>query len=439
LKAWGDRTAANAQPRAGTVFTPDAAELLRRRLRAVLEGPEGAAARADLQEAADEHLAADGYREIAINRPVSAPELPFALAEALPRPPRGLEYRFAGDRLLLRDESTNVLVDYVAKALPQPVPRKQPSPSAKTVPTGAPPQLAKPEVILPNRPASVKFAVLGDTGAGNDKDTLSDGKYRAYAVAKQLEIARATFVFPLALMLGDNMYTDPDSQKKYAEEVVEPYKSLRAKGVVFRAVLGNHDTPDFQLPLAELNFENRRFYAFEVNNVRFLILHSNEYVKHDKDPEQDAFIKKTLGTQFVGWTIAAFHHPLYSSGLHRNQNKKVREAYKTLLDGRVRVAFTGHEHFYERTKPKPGPAHFVSGAAAKLREGDIKKTGDTDKGVDDDHSFMLVEIDQDEMYFEVLGLSGRIRDCGVLPRVSGTALSATAAEWLKGCQAKLRS
>ena len=443
LKAWGDRAAAQGKPVAGTVFTPGAADLLRRHLRQVLDGPQGAAARAELQEAAEEHIAAQGYTEIEINRPVSAAELPFALAEALPRPPNGLEYRFAGDRLLLRDESTSMLVDYVTNALPPPAPRKEQQPTTAAQPgapqpAGGPPQQATPIVILPNRPNSVKFAVLGDTGAGPDRTVFFE-KMRAHAVAKMLETARKSFPFSFALMLGDNMYTDPDTQDAFVKEVVEPYKTLRAGGVVFRAVLGNHDTAAFQLPMAELNLENRRFYAFEAGSVRVLILHSDQYIKHDEDPDQDAFIKKTLDVSFNGWTVAAFHHPLWSSGEHRDQNEKARRAYKALLDGKVRVVFTGHEHFYERTKPKPGgaPAHFVAGASARLRDGNIDKTEDTDKGVDDEHSAMLVEVDQDEMFFQLLGLSGRLRDCGVLPRVNGTALSAPAAQWLKSCQAKV--
>jgi hypothetical protein len=442
LKAWGDRTAAQSKPVAGTVFTPDAADLLRRRLRQVLDGPQGAAARAELQEAAQEHIAAPGYTQIEINRPVSAAELPFALAEALPRPPNGLEYRFAGDRLLLRDESTSLLVDYVTNALPPPPPRKQQQPAAAqpapSPPEGGPPPQATPPVILPNGPNSVKFAVLGDTGAGPDRTEFFE-KMRAHAVAKMLETARKSFPFSFALMLGDNMYTDPDTKDAFVKEVVEPYKALRDSGVVFRAVLGNHDTPEFQLPMAELNLQNRRFYAVETGNVRVLILHSDQYIKHDADPDQDAFIRKTLDAPFTGWTMAAFHHPLWSSGQHRNQNEKARRAYKALQDGKVRVVFTGHEHFYERTKPKPGgaPAHFVAGASARLRDGNIDKTDDTDKGVDDEHSAMLVEVDPDEMFFQVLGLSGRLRDCGVLPRVNGTALSAPAAQWLKSCQAKV--
>jgi hypothetical protein len=450
LKDWGARTTARrAQAaRPGAVFSPQAADLVRRRLREVLDGSQGATMRAELDESADEHLTARGYERIDVGRAVSAPELPFALAEALPRLPRGLEYRFYGDRLLLRDESTSVLVDVVPDALPRTTKRPSPPSSQAAPPSQAPPLpgAAPPPIAaaaaaappLPNLASSVRFAVLGDTGAGRDRDTVFDGKYRAHAVAKLLEVRHATFPFPLVLMTGDNMYTDPDTPAKFAEEVVEPYKALRAKGIVFRAVLGNHDTVDFQLPLAELNLNNRRFYAFQSGNVRFLILHSDEYMRHDADPEQDAFLKTTLATPFAGWTMAAFHHPLFSSGTHSDQNEKARRAYKVLLDGGARVIFTGHEHFYERTKPRPGFAHFVAGSSAKLRKGDLEPSADTERGFDDDHGFMLVEVDGDEMYFQAVALSGRVRDCGVVSRTNA-ALSTSAAAWAKQCASALGS
>ena len=169
------------------------------------------------------------------------------------------------------------------------------------------------------------------------------------------------------------------------------------------------------------------------------MLHSDEYIRHDEDPDQDAFIKHTLSTPFTGWTVAAFHHPLFSSGTHRNQNAKTREAYKALLAGGVRVVFTGHEHFYERTKEVRDLVHFVSGAAAKLREGDLDPSEDTELGFDDEHSAMLLEIDRDEMYFQAIGLSGRVRDCGVLPRRSGDSLSPEAAAWAKKCRSRIEA
>ena len=88
----------------------------------------------------------------------------------------------------------------------------------------------------------------------------------------------------------------------------------------------------------------------------------------------------------------------------------------------VNVVFNGHDHFYERVKPQKGIYHFVSGAGGSLRKGDLKRgTGLTDSGYDTDFSFMLIEIDGDEMHFQSIDRMGRTVDSGVVKRPTPVA------------------
>jgi hypothetical protein len=81
----------------------------------------------------------------------------------------------------------------------------------------------------------------------------------------------------------------------------------------------------------------------------------------------------------------------------------------------VSVVFAGHDHFYERIKPQHGINHFVSGAGGSLRKGSIdRSSGLTAAGFDSDYSFMLVEIDGSDMYFQAVGRVGLIVDSGVI-------------------------
>ncbi len=79
---------------------------------------------------------------------------------------------------------------------------------------GAPP--AAPSAIdlrLPNKPGTVKFAVIGDTGTG-DKHQL--------AVARQIVNYRSRFDFPFVIMVGDNIYgsdTASSYRKKFENSV----------------------------------------------------------------------------------------------------------------------------------------------------------------------------------------------------------------------------
>ena len=82
----------------------------------------------------------------------------------------------------------------------------------------------------------------------------------------------------------------------------------------------------------------------------------------------------------------------------------------------VKVAFSGHEHFYERTKPQQGITYFISGGAGSLRVGDIRPTDLTDAGFDRDYHFMLVEISGDELYYQAIARTGVTVDTGVVRR-----------------------
>ena len=84
--------------------------------------------------------------------------------------------------------------------------------------------------------------------------------------------------------------------------------------------------------------------------------------------------------------------------------------------GGVDVAFSGHEHLYERTTPQRGIQYFTSGAGGEVRVGDLRPTTQTANGFDQDTNFMLIEIADDRMYFQVISRLGATVDVGVIPR-----------------------
>jgi len=101
----------------------------------------------------------------------------------------------------------------------------------------APATMPAQDMRLPLKDGSVRFAVIGDTGTGDNHQV---------DVAKQLLVWRGKFPFGFALMMGDNLYGG-DSQKDYQKEFEVPYKALMDAGVKFYATLGNHDNPNERL------------------------------------------------------------------------------------------------------------------------------------------------------------------------------------------------
>jgi hypothetical protein len=261
--------------------------------------------------------------------------------------------------------------------------------------------LAAQELKVPNRPDSVKFAVIGDSG---------DATREQLDIAAQLLRFHGLFAFDRIIMLGDNIYggqTPKDLDRKFAV----PYKALLEAGIKFYASLGNHDsTANANYPPFNMNGE--LYYTYAVKNVRFFALDSNKM-----DTKELAWLENGFKTAREDWKICYFHHPLYSDGRTHGPETEVRVVLEPLLVAYgVNVVFSGHEHFYERLVPQKGIAYFISGAAGELRRGDVNRTAMTAAAFDTDQSFMIVEVAGDDLSFQAVSRKGATVDSGVIHR-----------------------
>jgi len=120
------------------------------------------------------------------------------------------------------------------------------------------------DLTLPNRPASLKFAAIGDSGTGDVPQ---------YDVGRQMATYHGRFPFEMVIMLGDNVYGSHKSQD-FVRKFEEPYRPLIDVGVRFYAAHGNHDDPNERLR-PQFNKRADRYYTFVKRNVRFFVLDSN--------------------------------------------------------------------------------------------------------------------------------------------------------------------
>jgi predicted phosphodiesterase len=246
------------------------------------------------------------------------------------------------------------------------------------------------------------LSVIGDTGTGGSAQ---------YRLAARLAAAHTRFPFEFVIMAGDNMYGSQGA-RDFETKFAIPYKPLLDAGVKFYAALGNHDDTN-QIFYEPFNMGGQRFYTFRPKaDLRFFALDSNYMT-----PEQLEWLEKELGASTSDWKMAFFHHPLYSEGRH-GSDLRLRQAVEPLfLKHGVDVVFVGHEHFYERLKPQNGIHYFTSGGAAKLRRGDIDRDAPIHAaGFDQGYHFMLVEIVDDELHFQVITDEGRTVDAGMIQR-----------------------
>jgi len=267
------------------------------------------------------------------------------------------------------------------------------------------------ELRLPVKGGSIRFAVIGDTGTASTAQ---------YDIGKQMVAYRSKFPFDFVIMVGDNLYGGSASADDFKTKFEGPYAQLLGGKVKFYAALGNHDNPS-ERNYKDWNMDGQRYYTWRASpgglakigspGVRFFALDSNYMDK----PQLD-WVEAELKKSSSEWKIAFFHHPLYSSGKTHGSSLDLRQQLEPLfMKYGVTLVFSGHDHFYERIKVQNGIYYWVCGAGGSLRKGDIDRgTGLSDVGFDSDYSFMMVEIDGNDMYFQAVSRTGQTIDSGVV-------------------------
>jgi predicted phosphodiesterase len=266
------------------------------------------------------------------------------------------------------------------------------------------------DVKLPLNNGSVRFAVIGDSGTGEKEQ---------YKVAEEMEAYRQQVKFDFVIMLGDNIYGS-HRPKDFEQKFEQPYKPLLDAGVKFYASLGNHDDPNDERLYKAFNMGGERYYTFRKGDVEFFVLDSN-YM----DPNQLSWLQKALQDSKSKWKICYFHHPLYSDGKVHGPDLDLRTRLVPLFrEYGVNAVFSGHDHAYERIKPREGTAYFILGNSGKLVTHDFSASEQMEKGYDNDRCFMMVEVAGDKLYYQTVTRTGETIDSGTIERQQASAASA---------------
>jgi tartrate-resistant acid phosphatase type 5 len=230
----------------------------------------------------------------------------------------------------------------------------------------------------------VRFAVLGDTGKGNDGQ-------RAVAAALARKCAQSGCDFVVSV--GDNIYdsgvasADDEQFKTLFEDV---YKDIN---LPFWMVLGNHDYGlhgagfNFWRGQYQVDYTTRstkwkmpsQYYKFGVTGIDFLVLDTNMQM-YSLDRRQRADVREWLSTSNATWKLAFGHHPYLSNGPHGNAGRYdglpglpiwdgtgVLEFFDDEICGKTDLYISGHDHSRQwLTASCNGTELAVSGASAQV-------------------------------------------------------------------------
>lgn len=192
----------------------------------------------------------------------------------------------------------------------------------------------------PPAPPSLKVVAAGDIA------DCSGGAPSASAAART-----AALVAPddaVVLTLGDNTYP-VGAHTEFSDCYHPTWGAYRSRT---RPAPGNHD---YATPGADGYFgyfgtlagpDRRGWYSFDAGGWHFISLNSN--VDADPASAQAQWLAADLAqSRDALCTIAVWHHPVTSSGLHGN-DPKMATVLSALHTAGVDVVLNGHDHGYER-------------------------------------------------------------------------------------------
>jgi len=271
---------------------------------------------------------------------------------------------------------------------------------------GTPPKIVLDPGAWTTSADNIRFAVLGDNGSGgrNQMD-----------VARQMARSYQSSPYGLVLLAGDISYYG-SIDDRWEDVFVEPYTPLIDAGVEWELAIGNHEitekksdnaAEEIEAQLRLLGKPGTYYSAVHGPMEVFVLDTSTPLVEGTDAAEQLAWLEGALADSTARWKVALLHHPPYSSGDHGSE-LAVREALEPLFATYgVDIAFTGHDHHYERTHPQKGVVWVVSGAGSKLsRVGQSDFTAHAESTL----QFMLVDIDGDVMDVQTITTGGRVID-----------------------------
>lgn len=271
----------------------------------------------------------------------------------------------------------------------------------------------------PSEHQVVRLAAMGDTRSGDSGQIQLGSALYHVDESKPLEGI---------VLLGDNLSFSGEPEY-FGPHFLQPYHALLKNGVQFYAVLGNHDViggfADFQIHEPLLGMTGKRYYTkvFGDNVVQVFFLDSNTIMG---DPGQLKWLIHELQKSVAAWQVVAMHTPIYGGIARRpHADENLRKRLEPIfVDGGVDITLAGHNHVYQRLRPKEGIQHFIAGSGGKIDHGQLLPT-DPDLLVGNDlvNVALVMEFGRDNCHFKALDMMEEVVDEGDIGHSSGLQIS----------------
>ncbi len=163
-------------------------------------------------------------------------------------------------------------------------------------------------------------------------------------------------------VLGDIVY-----ERGTAAEFRDCYSWRRFRART-RAALGNHEygSPGARPARAYFRLPARGYYSYDLGSWHVVVLNSNCTPAGgcEAGSPQQRWLAADLARSAARCTLAYWHHPRFSSGLH-GSDATMAALWDTLARAGADVVLAGHDHHYERFAPIDGIRSFVVGTGGR--------------------------------------------------------------------------
>jgi 3',5'-cyclic AMP phosphodiesterase CpdA len=224
------------------------------------------------------------------------------------------------------------------------------------------------------------------------------------------------------LVLGDSQY-ERGELAAYRVAFARGWGRLRP---LLRPVPGNHE---YRTPGAAGYFAyfgtaagapGRSWYSFAVGDWHLVALDSNcrEVGGCGPGSPQHRWLLADLAAHPAGCTLAFWHHPLASSGLHGGR-AEVAPLWEAVDRAGVDLVLSGHDHVYERFAPQDaggrgggGPRQLVVGTGGKSLTGFRRTPRPHSAARVVAFGVLALDLWPDRYRWRFLGLDGKVLDTG---------------------------
>lgn len=247
----------------------------------------------------------------------------------------------------------------------------------------------------------LRFVSVADTGTGTKSQ---------YAVAQAMTRYHQKNSYDLAILAGDNIYTNGEFEKIGAV-FEKPYKPLLKQGVKFHACLGNHDirtaNGDLQVRYPGFNMKGR-YYTFRRHPIQFFALDTNHNANWKA---QLTWLEQELSRSDAPWKVVFGHHQIYSSGHYGLNQPFIKTLTPLFQKYDVQLYINGHDHHYERSRPINGTTYLICGAGAGTRP--VGRSTWTEYSAQQ-LSFAAFDVYGDRMVIRGIDTDNRVFDQGII-------------------------